>query len=353
MVLKSNISNTITSKLDTMNLQTYERKLYTPGHNDFFILPSGSVIIRNINKNGKLITYKSLKKYKEKSVPMWVECKLHLFRHETATANNINSFFPVFRCCECREMDQIETLPLAQHMETLENTKCIHSKMADKITLRRGTWDTVWSVDLSDIAINDVSYKVDITDQDQHQDFATLREDNLFLAVIEMRNKKKTSILFTINHSTKKPICSNCCRKPCKCFRQYKANVERENPEVVHYWEKLKKRPRDLPKHYDTESEQSEHFSYYGYNHSKILFPIHRNGELQQKVDAKRENKLPLPDKFVPKTGDHIKCKHGNKYNPENVVKISDSITVFEETEEYHLYKPVYAFTSLGDCKVS
>ena len=81
---------------------------------------------------------------------MWVECKLHLFRDNT---NNLNSFFPVFRCYQCRKMDHIENLPLDQNREQLENAKCIHSKMADKIVERRGGWDTVWQVDLTEIDI--------------------------------------------------------------------------------------------------------------------------------------------------------------------------------------------------------
>ena len=330
-----------------MDITNYEQKMFLPGSQEFFTLPWGSVLLRNINKKGKLVIYKSLEKSKEKAIPMWVECKLHLFRDNT---NNLNSFFPVFRCYQCRKMDHIENLPLDQNREQMENAKCIHSKMADKIVERRGGWDTVWQVDLTEIDIDDVSHRVDLQDDD---DFVTLREDNLFVAAIKMRNKKKTSILFTINTATKKPQCSNCSKKPCKCFNVYKTKVERENPDVVHYWQRLRKEPRAKPQHYDTTSDKSEHFSYYGFNHDKILFPIHRNGELQAKVDAKRENKLPLPDKFVPKTGDHILCKHGNKFNPENVVKISDSITVFEENEEFNLYIPVYAFNSLGDCKVS
>ena len=86
----------------------------------------------------------------------------------------------------------------------MKNTKCIHSKMADKIIERRCGWDTIWQIDLMEIDIDDVSHRVDLQDDN---DFVTLREDNLFVAAIKMRNKKKMSILFTINTATKKPQC--------------------------------------------------------------------------------------------------------------------------------------------------
>ena len=73
-----------------MNIDNYEREMFLPGSHEFFILPSGSVLIRNIDKKGNLVKYRSLKKFKEKSVPMWVECQLHLFRDNT----NLNFFLP-------------------------------------------------------------------------------------------------------------------------------------------------------------------------------------------------------------------------------------------------------------------
>lgn len=328
-----------------MNLDTYQQEMFKPGFEEFFVLPSGSIILRNINKKkGNLISYSSEKKFKDKAVPMWIECRLHLFRD---TANNL-AFFPLLRCCECQEMEHIEFLPLDQDRVQLENSKCLHSQMADKIVERRGGWNTLWQVDLTEIEVDDVSYKVDIEVDD---DFATLREDELFLAVIKIRQKKKTSLLFTINSGTKKPLCNNCTTKHCRCFRLYKTKVERQNPDHQHYWQRLRKEPNEKPQHYDTDSPDSEHFSSFGFNHDKLLLPVNRDAELQKKFDEKRQNNLPLPDSFVPRTGDH-KCKCGDKFNPDDIFKISETITVFEENEEYHLYKDVYASRTFGGCKV-
>ena len=82
------------------------------------------------------------------------------------------------------------------------------------------------------------------------------------------------------------------------------------------------------------------------------MFPINRTPELQARFDAKRQNNLPLPESFLPKPDDHIVCQHGNKFDPEKIVKISDTVTIFEEKEEYNLYKRVFAARSLGECKV-
>ena len=38
-------------------------------------------------------------------------------------------------------------------------------------------------------------------------------------------------------------------------------------------------------------------------SNQELLFPIHRDGKLQRKFDAKRQNQLPLPDNFYPRTG--------------------------------------------------
>ena len=317
--------------------------MFKPATKGFFFLSWGSVILRNITSKGKLVTHRSLKQFKKKSLPMWLECKLHIFRTVQ------NSFFPVFRCCECHQMDHVANLKLDQDEGELDSVKCIHSKMADIVVTKNGPWNNQWPVDLDDIDVHEVNYNIELQ---YTEDFVTLREDDIFLAAIKRSDKDKTSILFTLNALTKTPYCNLCSKKPCKCFRMYKKKVSEVNPDADQFWQR-RKVVKDLPKHYDADDEESQHFSYYGCNIEKLLYPIHRNEEVQTKFDAKLAKTLALPESFVPASGDSsVVCRHGNWFDPDNYVKITDSVTVYELQGESILPIAVYARKSLGNCKV-
>ena len=159
-----------------MDLTKYKREVFKPGSKAFFFLSWGSVILRNISSKGKLVTHRSLKKFKQKSLPMWLECKLHIFR------KGQSSFFPVFRCCECRQMNHVANLTFDQDEDTLESVKCIHSKMADIVVARNGPWTNQWPVDLSDVDLHEVNYNLELPNT---EDFLTLHEDDLFLAAVK------------------------------------------------------------------------------------------------------------------------------------------------------------------------
>ena len=56
-------------------LQNYRQKLYQNDRN-VFLLPWASVLMQNIKRNGDLVEYKNLRKFKQKGDPIWVLCKL-------------------------------------------------------------------------------------------------------------------------------------------------------------------------------------------------------------------------------------------------------------------------------------
>ena len=325
-----------------MNLSNYKQELFKPNSKGYFLLPWGSIVVRNLNKKGELIEYDSFKKLKEKSNPMWIELPLFIFRN----TDDHYAFFPLFRCSSCKKMSSVDKFPLDQRGSQLQNVKCLHSQIADEIILRRGdTWQQIWNIDLDDIAGNDLNYKVKIHN---HVDFIKLCSDKFFLAAVYRRDLERTSILFTLNNHTKTPYCSVCSKKPCKCFRLYERYAEQENPDEEHYWQRQGKRQRKAPTQYDAEMDESEHFSYFGFNLQQIQFPF--NDEIKAKFQAKH---IDLPESFTAEADRQTECKNGFKYDPHYCFKIRDDITVYEESVELTISKAVYGRRCLGNCKVS
>ena len=59
-------------QLTTMSLLSeYERQMFLPESREFFILPRGSIVLRNIDKKGRFVSFRNFDQFKSKSKPMW------------------------------------------------------------------------------------------------------------------------------------------------------------------------------------------------------------------------------------------------------------------------------------------
>ena len=203
---------------------------------------------------------------------MWVTCKLLVFRDN-------QGLYPVFQCDVCPGMSDLHSLRIDQDRDNLHTLKCLHSRMAELATQRRGNWDQVWPMNLADIQPADEVFEIRCN---ENQDHVTLREDAYFLAAYYHQNTRKISVLSTITSKEKTPRCYSCTKKPCKCLGQYKIAVKaqhhRDNPladpdEFRFYWDKRKStaKHRDAPTH---QFEDPVTFNKYGYNRRKIEYPI-------------------------------------------------------------------------------
>ena len=120
-----------------MNIQNYQRQLFkNDNQTNHFILPWGQILMKNINAKGKLVEYKSLKELKKAGVPIWINCKLLLFRYN-------NEFHTFFQCHHCQVMKSVDSWTINQNPELLTGFKCLHSLMADRILRKSGTYQLV------------------------------------------------------------------------------------------------------------------------------------------------------------------------------------------------------------------
>ena len=102
--------------------------------------------MRNIKRNGDLVEYKNLRKFKQKGDPIWVLCKLRVFRSG-------GGFFPAFECSICPEMAGLQDLALDQIEHQIKASLCIHSKMAQIVVDRQGFWGAVLPLNLGQIPV--------------------------------------------------------------------------------------------------------------------------------------------------------------------------------------------------------
>ena len=130
---------------------------------------------------------------------MWVLCHLTVFR------NANQQLFPIFACNTCESMKCVSEMALNQNEIDIENLKCLHSKTVDPVALTWGAWQNLWPVNYNAIINNNVqSFKVWCNDHISHE---TMLEDDLFLAVVQ--KKQKISVLCTLREGFKQKTLSS------------------------------------------------------------------------------------------------------------------------------------------------
>ena len=120
------------------SLKHYLRQLSKTQEENKHILPWGSIVLRNCDQNGDLLTFKSIGEYKKTGKDMWLQIQLLLFREN-------DEIFPIFQCPECPEMKPLSGLALDQIQADILPLRCIHSQAA---TYLADPWDYHWAVEV-------------------------------------------------------------------------------------------------------------------------------------------------------------------------------------------------------------
>ena len=209
-----------------MNIANYERLLcLNDGEKNVHVLPYGSMLLKNINRAGDLLTFKSYPAFIRADTQLWVECKLHLFR------DSGGNLYPVYGCDVCKSLSQIGSFSMNQEPSTLQPLKCLHSLMSERLVNKRGGWQRLWPLDTSAIGDQDECYTVRLNEHIRH---VTLIDDGnetkqkRFLACVW--RKTKMSVLCSVSSKSFFPYCQNCKRKGRKekCFKLYEDLVRIE-----------------------------------------------------------------------------------------------------------------------------
>ena len=102
--------------------------------------------------------------------------------------------------------------------------------------------------------------------------------------------------------------------------------------------------------YFEVEEEDSQHFSFFGFNRKPITFPF--TPDMQRAFEENQKNNLPLPDRLVAAADGDIVCKNGYTYDMEKTIFLAGDITVYGESQEFTLDKAVYGRQCLGSCRV-
>ena len=107
-----------------MRFSDYERLIFLKGSKNYHITPWGesSIVVRNVNDEGKVVTFKDPQEQRKSKYRMWVKCQLVVLRGQS------NQIFPVYQCEECEEMEFVSSLNINQDQNRVEGYKCAHSK---------------------------------------------------------------------------------------------------------------------------------------------------------------------------------------------------------------------------------
>ena len=338
-----------------MNISNYERLLYlNDGEKNFHVLPYGSILLKNINRAGDLLTFKSYPAFIRADTQLWVECKLHLFR------DSGGNLYPVFGCDVCQSLRQIGSFSMNQDPSTLQPLKCLHSLMSERLVNRRGGWQRLWPLDTSAIGDQDECYTVKLN---QHIRHVTLIDDGnetkhkRFLACVW--RKTKMSVLCSVSSKSFFPYCQKCKRKGRKekCFKLYQhlvrievneSNSEEEDIEPDFYWQR-QRTEKDIPMHYNDPTATGR----YGYNKTSFQYPIYRDPVLLDLFHRHRAHSLIIPDKIIPEYDKDLRCKHNSQFqeHDDNLLLVYDEITVYSLQSEIILKKNVYGRRTCGPCR--
>ena len=244
-------------------------------------------------------------------------------------------------------MDAVPGMHLAQTKEEVSGLQCVHSKAAASLF---PMWEYHWSI--GDLEDTDMSYKV-FCNQDARKQ--TFLDTDRFLAAIQ--HEGRVTLLFTVWRKQKFPSCTNMsCSKQtkCLCYRKYKKILDEEenDGESTYYWDRRTRPTPAVIDHFLQDLPSDQHHLKHGHNHTKMLYPIKRCPELQQKFLYRLDGVYNLPEKILPKLAIGKTCHHGNSYveDDEKLKKMSPNITIYTETSDKVCAIPTYGRPTQGGC---
>ena len=315
-------------ELDRRQFTNYLRNLSkkVSGKN-IFNIPWCGVVIRNCDKKGEFLDFKTVQDYRRNCQNFWTELKICVFRDSDGKQ------FVEYVCTECHIMKGIEFMDIQQNEVIMSAKRCHHSKAC-----RRKLSEDV--DDYFDITPNNIEACVIFANDDTEE--ITLRNDGLFLACYQ--NERKISILYTVTSRQIFPMCSQCHHDKCPCFRKYDeikrpSDGEEGNGNVIEVledplpWDKIS---TSIPSaHYDAPIPLDEYYNEYGANLEEIKYPISRDKEMQKTLRRRMSSGIcDLPKEIVAKYDGMLKCKHSNKFDPEKKEIISQNIIIHTEMKE-------------------
>jgi hypothetical protein len=96
----------------------------------------------------------------------------------------------------------------------------------------------------------------------------------------------------------------NCSKQTkCICYRKYKKILDEEENEgeSTYYWDRRTSQKPALIDHFLQNLPTDQHHRKHGYNQTKIMYPIKRCPELQQRFLYRLEGVSNLPENIIPK----------------------------------------------------
>ena len=347
--------------------------------NNVFKTPWGSILIHNCDDTGKLLEFNTVSDYHDSKKNLWLNLTLMLFRPEG------QDIFPVWCCPECPSMRDFTSMGVENDPSDFLPLLCLHSKAASFLNI---DWATLWNVDLdADVTSNKVTCNEDITVVTCKE----YRKCELFLAAV--RAESKVHILHTVTRRQSAPLCTTfpapfCTTAKCKHFREYTDTINKEgfasllNPAFQENEVHEEDGPpgansRNEPdvdegnegdegdeedhdntsirddKHYLTGLSRKEFSKMCGYNFTKIPYPFKRCRLMQSVWQRRMQNIYDFPSKFIPEYSEHLKCSHGELFDPndDNLTKESENISIINEIGEQTFSTQVMCRRTLGNCR--
>ena len=329
-----------------LQLRQYRKNLSKPHEENRFLLPWASIVLRNCDDLGDLVSFKNYSDFKKSDRSLWVLLYLYLFREN-------GQLFSVYGCDICSMMKAVPGMKLDQSKEVMVSMQCVHSRVAAALY---PDWEDHWTIDGVDDT--DMSYRVVCNPDIKIQ---TLLQEQKFLAAIQ--SDGLVTLLFSIGTKQKFPICSriNCSNKTkCICYKKYKKILEEDDNDDIddddrpsYYWDKRKRKKATIVDHYMERLPVDEHHRQYGYNKTSFDYQIKRCSDMQQKFLRRMEGFFDLPEKIVPEPDESSTCCHGNLYSQDDdqLRQMSPNLVIHTETSDRIFDIPTYGRPTQGDCK--
>ena len=333
-------------RLTGMAFVNYIRNLSMEKEKNLFVLPWRSVIIRNSEMDGNLMSPSTLESYRPTSRCMWLELKCAQFRDN-------DGVFAVLICTTCSSMRGILSLGPIQTRESIFRLRCHH---AEAFMMIYQDWERC--LELPEALPSGPSNLF------RHADLKSKivrgkEDEKLFLAVVQRSGV--LSLLHTISRQMKQPICSRCSTVPCPCLKHLKGeeeakkrgreeedeeeDEEAEGDKVELPW--TRKRQRKNPvEHFEDTVKRSLWYEDYGCNMQPILFPISRDPTRSESWRNKLAGRMFIPpaEGLCAEPGSDSTCDaHGHPFNTEYKVKTSNTIIIYDAQSERVHDVPTFA----------
>ena len=114
--------------MSASQFRNYKRQLLKKREKNFFFSQWGGVILRNSDKSGNLLEFKTGLDFKNHNTSLWIHLPLLIFRD-----SHSGNFFPIWTCEECSCMKGLSSLIMTQVRADLKTQRCVHSRMASSI----------------------------------------------------------------------------------------------------------------------------------------------------------------------------------------------------------------------------